>query len=29
MANKNNFDINIFVEISYQSQYLQNHLDDI
>jgi len=29
MANKNNFDINILVEISYQSQYLRNHLDDI
>ena len=29
MANKNNFDINILVEISYQSQYLQNHLNDI
>jgi len=29
MANKNNFDINVLVEISYQSQYVQNHLDDI
>jgi hypothetical protein len=27
MVNKNDFDINVFVEISYQSQYAQIHFD--